>query len=274
MAADISSSLASWSTTESSNQPQGSTTISSNLDDNLRMIQAVVAGVSNGTQPLVTPSLGTATATKINKVTITQPASGSTLSIADGKTLTASNSVALAGTDGSTLDIGTGGTLGTAAYTNSTAYELYGSIAGHAALRNVHGLNITAAKTLGVTNSITLSGTDGTTMTLPSTNATIARTDAANTFSGTQTFSSTINGSINGNAATVTTNANLTGEVTSVGNSAQLDNNSVINKILSGFASLPGTITSSDSIITAIQKLDANANQLRANAQAFAAAQG
>jgi hypothetical protein len=35
---------------------------------------------------------------------------------------------------------------------------------------------------------------------------------------GTKTFSSTISGSINGNAATVTTNANLTGVITSVGN--------------------------------------------------------
>ncbi len=42
MAADIASALASWSTTEGSNSPSGSTAISTNLDDNLRMIQAVV----------------------------------------------------------------------------------------------------------------------------------------------------------------------------------------------------------------------------------------
>lgn len=45
-------------------------------------------------------------------------------------------------------------------------------------------------KTLTVANSITLAGTDSTTMTFPSTSATIARTDAANTFTGVQTFSS------------------------------------------------------------------------------------
>lgn len=45
-----------------------------------------------------------------------------TLAGTDGKTLTVSNNLTLAGTDGSTLTIGAGGTLGTAAYTASTAY--------------------------------------------------------------------------------------------------------------------------------------------------------
>lgn len=42
MAADVNSNLASWSTSEASNSPSGSTAISTNLDDNLRTIQAVV----------------------------------------------------------------------------------------------------------------------------------------------------------------------------------------------------------------------------------------
>jgi hypothetical protein len=41
----------------------------------------------------------------VNKVTLTQPASGSTLTIADGKTLTSSNTLTLAGTDGKTLTV-------------------------------------------------------------------------------------------------------------------------------------------------------------------------
>lgn len=52
---------------------------------------------------LVTPTLGVASATTINKVALTAPASGSTLTIADGKTLTASNTLTLAGTDGTTM---------------------------------------------------------------------------------------------------------------------------------------------------------------------------
>jgi hypothetical protein len=68
-----------------------------------------------------TTSLGTAIATTLNKLTLTAPATGSTLTIADGKTLTISNSLTLTATDGSTLAIGAGGTLGSNAYT-STAY--------------------------------------------------------------------------------------------------------------------------------------------------------
>lgn len=44
--------------------------------------------------------------------------------ITSGKSLSVSNTLTLAGTDASTLNIGTGGTLGTAAFTNSTAYEV------------------------------------------------------------------------------------------------------------------------------------------------------
>lgn len=76
---------------------------------------------------LTTPTLGVATATSVNKVAFTAPATGSTLTIADGKTLTANN-------------------------------------------------------------SLTLAGTDSTVMTFPSTSASVARTDAAQTFSGVQTF--------------------------------------------------------------------------------------
>lgn len=84
---------------------------------------------------MVTPTLGVASATSINKVAITAPATSATLTIANGKTLTASN-------------------------------------------------------------SITLAGTDATTMTFPSTDASIARTDAAQTFTGTQTFAGAVVGSV------------------------------------------------------------------------------
>lgn len=53
---------------------------------------------------LVTPVLGAATATSVNKVTITAPATGSTLTIADGKTLTASNSLTFTGTDSTSFE--------------------------------------------------------------------------------------------------------------------------------------------------------------------------
>jgi len=71
---------------------------------------------------LVTPTLGVATATSVNGLTITS--STGTLTIANGKTLTASNSITIAGTDGSSLNVGAGGTLGSAAFVSTAS--LYG----------------------------------------------------------------------------------------------------------------------------------------------------
>lgn len=78
-----------------------------------------------------------------------------------------------AGTSASVTCVNTAGGTGTASW--SASY---------------YGLATTSAKKLSVSNSLTLAGTDGTTMTFPSTSATIARTDAANTFTGVQTMTS------------------------------------------------------------------------------------
>lgn len=51
-------------------------------------------------------------------------------------------------------------------------------------------LVVASGKTATISNSLTFAGTDGVTETFPSTSATIARTDAANTFTGVQTLSS------------------------------------------------------------------------------------
>lgn len=76
------------------------------------------------------------------------------------------------------------------------------------------GIGITSGKKLSVSNSLTLAGTDSTTMTFPSTSATIARTDAAQTFTGIQTYSNAVNYTNNaitasGNAATVPITARI-----------------------------------------------------------------
>lgn len=58
------------------------------------------------TSPIMTtPTLGVASATSINKVAVTAPATSSTLTVADGKTLTASNTVTLTGTDGVSINL-------------------------------------------------------------------------------------------------------------------------------------------------------------------------
>jgi hypothetical protein len=67
--------------------------------------------VFNNSPSLITPTIGVATATSINKVTITAPATSAVLTIADGKTLTASNTLTFTGTDASSVAFGTGGTV-------------------------------------------------------------------------------------------------------------------------------------------------------------------
>lgn len=57
---------------------------------------------------------------------------------------------------------------------------------------------------------------------------------------------------------TVTTNANLTGDVTSVGNATTLTNGPVIAKVLTGYTSGAGTVSSADSILSALQKINGN----------------
>ena len=59
-------------------------------------------------------------------------------------------------------------------------------------------------------------------------------------------------------ASNVTTNANLTGDITSVGNATTLTNAPVIAKVLTGYTSGAGTVSATDSILQAIQKLNGN----------------
>jgi hypothetical protein len=101
---------------------------SSSTDNAIARFDGTTGKVIQNSAATIADTTGDITAGAYNKVTITAPASSATLTIADGKTLTASN-------------------------------------------------------------SLTLAGTDSTTMTFPGTSATIARTDAAQTFTGTQTFS-------------------------------------------------------------------------------------
>jgi hypothetical protein len=74
-----------------------------------------------GTSPsLTTPTLGAATATSVNKMAITAPATSSTLAVADGKTFTVNNTITLAGTDSTTITLPA--TTGTVALNNQTFF--------------------------------------------------------------------------------------------------------------------------------------------------------
>ena len=96
-------------------------------------------------------------------------------------------------------------------------------------------LTVASGKTLTASNSLTLAGTDGRTMTFPSTNATIARTDAAQTFTGVQTMTSpAITTSITTpsstfdfvtGATTVNIGSTTPGSIVDVGYNLQVSNN-------------------------------------------------
>lgn len=110
----------------------------------------------------------------------------------------------IAGTTG-ILTVARGGTgvttsTGAGSVVLSTNPTLAAPILGNASATSINNVAITApatsatltianGKTLTVNHSLTLAGTDSTTMTFPSTSASIARTDAAQTFTGNQTFS-------------------------------------------------------------------------------------
>lgn len=62
---------------------------------------------------LITPTLGVASATSLNKLTFTEPATGATVTIQDGKTFQVDRSLTLTGNDSQTLDLGTSLTVNT-----------------------------------------------------------------------------------------------------------------------------------------------------------------
>jgi hypothetical protein len=67
--------------------------------------------------------------------------------------------------------------------------------------------------------------------------------------------------SITGNAATVTTNANLTGDITSVGNATTLTDATATGKLLTGYAAGTNTaLAATDSILGAFGKVQAQIN--------------
>jgi len=99
----------------------------------------------------------------INKVTITAPATGSTLTIADGKTLTANNTLTFTGTDGSSVAFGAGGTVLYSGSTIPSGTVWNGNVIG--AIYGGTGVANNAASTIAI------SGAYGTTFTVSGTTA-------------------------------------------------------------------------------------------------------
>jgi hypothetical protein len=85
---------------------------------------------------LVTPTLGVATATSVNKVTITAPTTSATLTIADGATLatTGAYSINLTATANTAVTLPTSGTLANTTYVGSATVAQANNITGAANL--------------------------------------------------------------------------------------------------------------------------------------------
>jgi hypothetical protein len=137
----------------------------------------------------------------------------------------------IAGTTG-TLSVARGGTgvttsTGSGSVVLSAGPTLAAPILGVATATSINRVAITAPANSA---TLTLAGTDSTTMTFPSTSASIARTDAAQAFTGDQTFNGSIIGSVqllSGAGAVNVTNFSTAFTSTATGNALTLANGTV-----------------------------------------------
>jgi len=145
---------------------------------------------------LVTPVLGVSTATSVNKITLTAPATGSTLTIQEGFTLTANGNATVSGTN-------TGDDATNSKYSGLVSNATHTGDATGATALTVVAINgvVMSGLATGILRNTTSTG-------VPS----IA---VAADFP-------TLNQDTLGKSATVTTNANLTGPITSSGNATSI----------------------------------------------------
>jgi N-acetylneuraminic acid mutarotase len=133
------------------------------------------------------------------------------------------------------------------------------SLGGNLTLSNAGVLSLTGGGGITVdagTGIITL----GSNATSASTAGAIVARDANGGFTA-----GTITAALNGNAATATTAGSATnfigalaGDVTGTQSATAIDDATVTGKLLTGFSSAPGTVAATDSILSAINKLNGN----------------
>ena len=172
--------------------------------------------VFSSSPTLVTPTLGVATATSINGLTISSTTG--TLTIANGKTLTASNTLTFTGTDSSSVAFGTGGTVvytsnNLSVFAATTSAQLAGVISdetGSGALVFANSPTL-VTPTLGAATATSITGSSG--------SFTIAPASGNNSIN----LQPTGTGTVDVNNARITSVASPT-QATDAANKAYVDN--------------------------------------------------
>jgi hypothetical protein len=215
---------------------------------------------------LTTPTLGVASATSVNKLTITTPATSATLTIADGTTLSTAGSVSHAGaysqtftaTANTSLTLPTTGTLATLAgsetLTNKTLSSavLTGTLtAGGGVGTNGQYLQSTATGVQWATLSGTISLAAGSGSGSVSTGGTLTLTGGTGitTSASTSTITITNSGVTSVSAGTGVTLGATTGACSiSIGQAVATTSNVTFGTIASGALTVTGAITATTSI--------------------------
>ena len=180
-----------------------------NISANVQGVRVITTGVTsaaNGNRGLVAYNNNTTKTITVNlfnsQLTAVASAGSTDVALYAASTTTFNTTVnaydsVLSGADNDVLNTGTnvvtlfnctlvnGTTTGTIAYGGT---QVVSKLNGNTITTGTGVLTLAAGKTLTANNSLTLAGTDATTHTFPATSATIARTDAAQTFTGDQTL--------------------------------------------------------------------------------------
>lgn len=168
-------------------------------------VNGLTISTTTGTLTITNGQVITATATTTLPIatqvlTFAGPTAPRTITFPDAAITVARTDAANTFTGHQTIEgVTSTGATGTGKFVFDGTPTLVTPVLGVATATSINGLTIstttgvitmTNGKTLAVTNTLTLSGTDSTVMTFPTTTATIARTDAGQTFTGVQVMTS------------------------------------------------------------------------------------
>jgi hypothetical protein len=148
-----------------------------------------IAGLSLTSPTLTTPAIGAATGASLSVT------GQLTSTVATGTSpIVVSSTTNVANLNASSLSGATFPAPGPIGSTTASTGK-FTTVNGNTITTGTGTLTLAAAKTVTINNTLTLAGTDATTITFPSTSSTVARTDAGQTFTGAQTVTGTITAS-------------------------------------------------------------------------------